>query len=162
MQSQLTHSQSKPTQGEMANEGKTQHAGSDHAEQNEHQDPHGHMAANFRNRFWVSLGLTLPILLLSPMLQKLVGLREAIQFPGDLYVLFAFAIPLAAGALYAWGVLLSPAVGAGLMAASTVVVAVNARLLRLKKAQGEQGGAETSNESKQVRKPSQKTASTSI
>ena len=43
------------------------------------------------------------------------------------------AIPLAAGALFAWGVLLSPAVGAALMAVSTVIVAVNARLLRLKK-----------------------------
>ena len=43
------------------------------------------------------------------------------------------AIPLAAGALYAWGVLLSPALGAALMAASTVIVAINARLLRLKK-----------------------------
>ncbi|CAN5339280.1 hypothetical protein BH09PLA1_BH09PLA1_00250 [soil metagenome] len=41
------------------------------------------------------------------------------------------AIPLAAGVLYAWGVLLSPALGAVLMAASTVIVAVNARLLRL-------------------------------
>jgi Cu2+-exporting ATPase len=43
------------------------------------------------------------------------------------------AIPLAAGALYAWGVVLSPALGAALMAASTVIVAINARLLRLKK-----------------------------
>ena len=43
------------------------------------------------------------------------------------------AIPLAAGALYAWGVLLSPALGAVLMSASTVIVAVNARLLRLRK-----------------------------
>jgi Cu2+-exporting ATPase len=43
------------------------------------------------------------------------------------------AIPLAAGALYAWGVLLSPALGAVLMSASTVIVAVNARMLRLKK-----------------------------
>jgi Cu2+-exporting ATPase len=42
------------------------------------------------------------------------------------------AILLAAGALYAWGVVLTPAVGAALMAASTVIVAVNARLLRLK------------------------------
>jgi len=42
------------------------------------------------------------------------------------------AIPLAAGALYAWGVLLTPALGAALMAASTVIVAINARLLRLK------------------------------
>ena len=41
-----------------------------------------------------------------------------------------FAIPLAAGALAAWGILLTPAVGAVLMSASTVVVAVNAQLLR--------------------------------
>jgi len=31
---------------------------------------------------------------------------------------------------YAWGVLLSPAMGAVLMSASTVIVAVNAMLLR--------------------------------
>jgi len=43
------------------------------------------------------------------------------------------AIPLAAGALYAYGILLSPAVGAILMSVSTVIVAINARLLRLKK-----------------------------
>lgn len=42
-----------------------------------------------------------------------------------------FAIPLAAGMLYAWGILLSPAVGAVLMSLSTVVVAFNARLLKL-------------------------------
>ncbi|MGM0460459.1 MAG: HAD-IC family P-type ATPase, partial [Bacteroidota bacterium] len=41
------------------------------------------------------------------------------------------AIPLAAGALYAWGIILSPAVGAVLMSLSTVIVAVNARLLKL-------------------------------
>jgi P-type Cu2+ transporter len=40
------------------------------------------------------------------------------------------AIPLAAGALAAWGILLTPAVGAVLMSASTVVVAVNAQLLK--------------------------------
>lgn len=40
------------------------------------------------------------------------------------------AIPLAAGVLAAWGVLLTPAVGAVLMSASTVIVAVNAQLLR--------------------------------
>lgn len=39
------------------------------------------------------------------------------------------AIPLAAGLLYDFGFLLSPAAGAVLMSASTVVVAVNARLL---------------------------------
>ena len=41
-----------------------------------------------------------------------------------------FAIPLAAGVLAWLGVLLSPAVGALLMSASTVIVAINAQLLR--------------------------------
>ncbi|SDR31762.1 heavy metal translocating P-type ATPase [Natronobacterium texcoconense] len=41
-----------------------------------------------------------------------------------------FALPLAAGVLAPVGVLLSPAVGAVLMSASTVIVAINAQLLR--------------------------------
>ncbi len=41
------------------------------------------------------------------------------------------AIPLAAGVLFTWGIILSPAVGAVLMSASTVIVAINARLLKL-------------------------------
>jgi P-type Cu2+ transporter len=40
------------------------------------------------------------------------------------------AIPLAAGVLAPLGILLSPAVGALLMSLSTVVVAINAQLLR--------------------------------
>lgn len=40
------------------------------------------------------------------------------------------AIPLAAGVLYKWGVILNPAVGAVLMSLSTIIVAVNAQLLR--------------------------------
>ncbi len=40
------------------------------------------------------------------------------------------AIPLAAGVLAKWGILLTPAVGAVLMSASTVIVAVNAQLLK--------------------------------
>jgi len=43
------------------------------------------------------------------------------------------AIPLAAGVLHSVGIMLSPAVGALLMSLSTVVVAINARLLRIKK-----------------------------
>jgi Cu2+-exporting ATPase len=41
----------------------------------------------------------------------------------------AFAIPLAAGVGAYWGLLLTPAVGAVLMSASTVIVAINAKLL---------------------------------
>jgi Cu2+-exporting ATPase len=40
------------------------------------------------------------------------------------------AIPLAAGVLAPWGVVLTPALGAVLMSASTVVVAINAQLLK--------------------------------
>lgn len=40
------------------------------------------------------------------------------------------AIPLAAGVLVGWGILLSPAVSALLMSVSTIVVALNAQLLR--------------------------------
>ena len=43
----------------------------------------------------------------------------------------ALAIPLAAGVLYSQGIMLSPAAGAILMSASTVIVAVNARMLKM-------------------------------
>ncbi len=43
----------------------------------------------------------------------------------------AVAIPLAAGVLYSYGIILNPALGAGLMSLSTVIVAFNARLLKL-------------------------------
>ena len=46
------------------------------------------------------------------------------------------AMPLAAGVLYKAGILLSPAAGAVLMSVSTVVVAVNAGLLRVRRVQG--------------------------
>jgi Cu2+-exporting ATPase len=42
-----------------------------------------------------------------------------------------FAIPLAAGVLYGYGILLSPAMGAVLMSLSTVIVAINARSLKM-------------------------------
>jgi len=41
----------------------------------------------------------------------------------------AFAIPLAAGIAYPWGVVLTPAIGAAVMSLSTVIVAINAELL---------------------------------
>jgi Cu2+-exporting ATPase len=43
-----------------------------------------------------------------------------------------FAIPLAAGVLYGYGILLTPAMGAVLMSASTVIVSINAKLLTLR------------------------------
>lgn len=42
------------------------------------------------------------------------------------------AMPIAAGVLYGWGIILSPAIGAVLMTVSTVVVAINASLLKVR------------------------------
>ncbi len=53
-----------------------------------HHDHHAHMVADFRKRFWISLVLTIPILLLSPMIQKFLGLGTLFQFTGSLYLTF--------------------------------------------------------------------------
>jgi Cu2+-exporting ATPase len=53
-------------------------------------DHHAHMLQDFKKRFWISLLLTIPILLLSPLIQSLLGL-EALRFTGDSYVLFALS-----------------------------------------------------------------------
>lgn len=45
-----------------------------------------------------------------------------------------FAIPLAAGVLYSTGFVLSPAIGAVFMSLSTIIVAINARFLKVKSA----------------------------
>ena len=42
------------------------------------------------------------------------------------------AIPLAAGVLFSAGIVISPALGAVLMSLSTVIVAINAQLLKRK------------------------------
>ena len=44
--------------------------------------------------------------------------------------LMEMLVPLAAGVLAPWGVVLHPALGAVLMSLSTVIVALNAQLLR--------------------------------
>ena len=45
----------------------------------------------------------------------------------------AIALPLAAGVLYNQGIIISPALGAALMSLSTIIVAFNAKLLKIKK-----------------------------
>ncbi|MGE5443444.1 MAG: copper-translocating P-type ATPase [Ignavibacteriales bacterium] len=57
----------------------------------EHADHHAHMVADFKRRFWVSLIITIPILILSPVIQEWVGLGNSIRFSGDLYILFALS-----------------------------------------------------------------------
>jgi len=57
------------------------HAGHDHAA----------MVADFRRRFWISTAVSVPVLALSPMIQRFLGLEAALAFPGDAYVLFALS-----------------------------------------------------------------------
>jgi Cu2+-exporting ATPase len=57
----------------------------------DHQAHHHAMIADFRRRFWVSLALTVPILLLSPLIQAFLGVTDILAFPGDDYVLLALA-----------------------------------------------------------------------
>ncbi len=53
-----------------------------------HVNHHQHMIADYRKRFWVSLAVSLPILLLSPLIQNFLGLGDSIRFIGDTYVAF--------------------------------------------------------------------------
>jgi len=63
--------------------------GTSHAGHKGHHDHHEMMVQDFKRRFFVSLVLTIPILLLSPLIQRVVGL--SFTFVGDRYVLFALS-----------------------------------------------------------------------
>ena len=58
-----------------------------------HAEGHGahrDMVADFRKRFWVCLVLTVPVVLLSPMIQRRLGLGR-LAFTGQELVQFLFA-----------------------------------------------------------------------
>jgi Cu2+-exporting ATPase len=65
--------------------------GREHGEGHDHHAHHAAMVADFRRRFFVSLGVTLPILALSPMIQGWLGVAEAWAFPGDAWVLLGLS-----------------------------------------------------------------------
>lgn len=70
----------------------TEHSDSEHKKMgSDRHRHHQHMVADFRKRFWICLIFTFPILLLSPLVQKFLGLRESLRFAGDLYLLFLFS-----------------------------------------------------------------------
>lgn len=58
------------------------HSGGDH---------HAMMVADFRKRFWISLAATVPVLIMSPMIQSFFGMEGAIAFTGDSYVLWGIS-----------------------------------------------------------------------
>ena len=59
-----------------------------HAEHQEHQH-HEYMIEDFRRRFWISLILTFPILVLSPLIQNILGYEFTFRY--DCYLLFALS-----------------------------------------------------------------------
>ncbi|MCP6719323.1 MAG: copper-translocating P-type ATPase [Patescibacteria group bacterium] len=63
-----------------------------HDSKSEHADHHNHhemMVKDFKKRFFFSLVLTIPILILSPLVQEFLGFE--ISFIGDKYLLFALS-----------------------------------------------------------------------
>jgi P-type Cu2+ transporter len=61
---------------------------------------HAAMVTDFRDRFWVSMILTVPVLALSPLVQDLLGLRERFAFGESLtfsLVFLPWSISTAAG-----------------------------------------------------------------
>ena len=54
-------------------------------------DNHMNMVADFKKRFIISIILTIPVLLLSELIQRFLRLEDILKFPGDKYVLFALS-----------------------------------------------------------------------
>ncbi len=68
--------------------GKMNHSEHEKNPEMEH-DHHKMMIADFRKRFWVTLVISIPVLVLSPMIQDFLGFE--LVFSGNLYVLFALS-----------------------------------------------------------------------
>jgi len=69
-----------------------QHNHKEHSDQTEHHHHHDHhamMVEDFRKRFWISLIFTIPVLLLSPMIQSFFQFEWV--FYGRLYLLFGLS-----------------------------------------------------------------------
>lgn len=62
---------------------------SDHAAHGGHDKHAGHHTHDFLKRFWICTAITIPILLLSPMIQHWLGI--SIDFPGDQYILLGLS-----------------------------------------------------------------------
>ncbi len=60
-------------------------------EHHDHTEHHQMMIKDFRRRFWISLIITLPILLLSPMVQELLGFEFSLSEMADKYILFGLS-----------------------------------------------------------------------
>lgn len=83
------HSNHKEQKSNNAHKEHEHHEKSEGHSKHSHQDHHRMMIEDFKKRFWLSLVLTLPVLLLSPMIQNWLGLDWT--FSGDKYILFTLS-----------------------------------------------------------------------
>ncbi|WP_413242771.1 hypothetical protein [Paenibacillus sp. 1P07SE] len=60
-----------------------------HQEHQSHNKHHGHMVTEFKKRFYITLAVTIPIVLISPMIQMFLSVDW--RFPGDMFVLFGLS-----------------------------------------------------------------------
>lgn len=78
------------TENEHADHNHHQEGHHDHGGDGEHEHhDHGDMVGDFKKRFFISLIITIPILILSPMIQGFIGVDW--RFASDQYIVFALA-----------------------------------------------------------------------
>jgi P-type Cu2+ transporter len=110
------------------------HHDGDRGEHDDHDAHAGHSVEMFRDKFWLSLALTLPVVFWSEHIQMLLG-YTAPTFPGSGWIgpVLGTAIFLYGGRVFlqgAWRELRAWLPGMMTLMASTVIVALNAQLLR--------------------------------
>ncbi len=94
----VSHNNSKPKHNHQENNhnhkihsSHNNHENREEHENHNHHDHHKMMVEDFKKRFWISLIVSVPILLLAPLIQKFIGLKNTFNFIGDLYLLFALS-----------------------------------------------------------------------
>jgi Cu2+-exporting ATPase len=66
-----------------------QHSHDHEDQEHDHHDHHVHMIEDFKKRFWISIIITIPIMVLAPMIQELLGYELRFQY--DRYVQFGLS-----------------------------------------------------------------------
>ena len=67
------------------------HGGHEGHSGHDHSQHHAMMIKDFRKRFWISLAISVPILVLSPMIQGLLGFEFSLTQGADKYLLFGLS-----------------------------------------------------------------------
>jgi Cu2+-exporting ATPase len=88
---EITEMEHRPEDGHARHRGNQVVKEDGHTGGHNHHEHHAHMVRDFKKRFWVSLVITVPVLILSPLIQRALGITGALDFPGDRYVLFGLS-----------------------------------------------------------------------